>query len=235
MIGSILCFFGVLGLVGGGALVANEYSNGQQTIANVEYGEVIWSDEPAESIFPDTVGGGDFANPKYASWRRLGISPDTSCSRGLTGKTLAIAERVGCKAVLRATYVDPTGDMLATVALVVLPEDGSKRQELAEAYGDLEAEGTVAPLPVPGTLAAGWKGDGRSGVALRTTGGEHLPYAVAVTTGAVDGRRVAGNLPGAWGDELDVSEDRASWFGEAEILASLFQSHMDYLQLGGTR
>ncbi|MBT2421275.1 hypothetical protein J7F01_33815 [Streptomyces sp. ISL-22] len=239
MIGSILGLFGVLLTLGGGALAAHAYGNSQQTLANPEYGEVIWSDEPADSIFPDTIGGrdgrlGDLTNPKYAYWRRLGISPETSCSKGLTGKTLANAERVGCKAVLRATYVDPTGDMVATVALIVLPREGARGQ-LAEAYKDLEAEGTVAPLPVPRTLAAGWKADVRNGAALNVTGGEHMPYAVAATTGAVDGR-VAGNLPGAWGDDdLEVSADRESWYAEAETLVQMFSLHMDDLQLGGTK
>ncbi|MGW2721524.1 hypothetical protein [Streptomyces sp. NPDC001492] len=239
MIGSILGLFGVLVLVGGGALAAHAYSNSQQTLANPEYGEVIWSDEPADSIFPDNIGSregrfGDVTDPKYASWHRLGISSDTSCSKGLTGKILETAKRIGCKAVLRATYVDPTGDMLATVALIVLPAEGSKKQELVQTFEDQEGTaGAVAPLRVPGTLAADWKASGRNGAALDSTGGEHLPYAIAVTTGAVDGR-LAGNLPGTWGedDEGGTIGDLMSWFAEAEILVSRFQSHMDYLQLG---
>lgn len=238
VIGSILGLFGVLLALGGGALAAHAYSNSQQTLANPEYGEVIWSDEPVDSIFPDTIGGrdgrlGDLTNPKFANWRRLGISPETSCSKGLTGKTLAEAERLGCKAVLRATYVDPTGDMLATVALIVLPGDASQNQELAQAYEDMENEGAVAPLAVPGTLAAGWKKIGRNGSALTSTSGEHMPYAVAATTGAVDGR-LAGNLPGAWAeDDSEIMADRESWFAEAEILVRMFELHMDDLQLGG--
>ncbi|KUM67703.1 hypothetical protein [Streptomyces curacoi] len=135
--------------------------------------------------------------------------------------------------MLRATYVDPTGDMVATVALIVLPGDGAN-VKLAQAYEELEAEGTVAPLPVPGTPAAGWKADVRNGVALDSTSGEHMPYAIAATTGAVDGR-LAGNLPGAWGDDdLEVSADRESWYAEAETLVEMFSLHMDDLQLGGT-
>lgn len=240
VIGSILGLFGVLLALGGGALAAHAYSNSQQTIANPEYGEVIWSDEPADSIFPDTIGGrdgrlGDLTNPKHAYWRRLGISPEMSCSKGLTGKTLEKAEQVGCKAVLRATYVDPTGDMVATVALIVLPGDGSKKVELAQAYEEFGQEGTVDPVAVPGTPAAGWKAAVRNGAALDFTSGEHLPYAIAATTGAVDGR-VAGNLPGDWGDDdSKVSADRESWFAEAEVLVSMFQAHMDDLQLGGSK
>ena len=239
VIGSILGLFGVLVLVGGGALAAHAYSNSQQTIANPEYGKAIWTDEPADSIFPDTIGGrdgrlGGLTNPKYSYWHRLGISPETSCSKGLTAKTLAKAEQVGCKAVLRATYVDPTGDMLATVALIVLPGDVSKRQELAQAYEGMDNEGAVAPYAVPGTLAAGWKKIGRNGSALKPADGENLPYAVAAATGAVDGR-LAGNLPGEWAEDHDeVMTDRESWFGEAEMLARMFELHMEDLQLQGS-
>lgn len=237
--GSILGLFGVLALLGGGALAAHAYSNSQQTIVNPEYGEAIWSDEPADSIFPDTIGGrdgrlGDLTNPKYAYWRRLGISPETSCDKGLTAKTLAQAKQVGCKAVLRATYVDPTGDMVATVALIVLPGGVSKKQELAEAYEGMENEGAVAPLAVPGTLAAEWKKIDRNGSALASTSGEHLPYAVAATTGAVDGRH-AGGLPGDWAEDyVEGMADKESWFAEAEILVSMFEAHMDDLQLQGS-
>ncbi|MFE5919963.1 hypothetical protein [Streptomyces sp. NPDC056468] len=238
MIGSLLGLFGVLALVGGGALAAHAYSNSQQTLANPEYGEAIWSDEPADSIFPDTIGGrdgrlGDLTNPKYAYWRRLGISPETSCGKGLTAKTLASAERLGCKAVLRATYIDPTGDVVATIALVVLPGGISKKVELAQAFEGMENEGAVAPLAVPGTPAAEWKKFGRNGSALEATAGEHLPYAVAATVGAVNGR-LAGNLPGDWAeDEAEVMTDRESWYAEAEILVRMFELHVDDLQLGG--
>lgn len=239
VVGTILGLFGLLVLVGGGALAAHAYSNSQQTLANPEYGEVIWTDEPANNIFPDTIGGrdgrlGGLTNPKYSYWHRLGISPETSCSKGLTAKTLAKAEQLGCKAVLRATYVDPTGDMVATVALVVLPGGTSKNQELAQAFDGMENEGAVAPLTVPGTLAAGWKKIGRNGSALTSTSGEHMPYAVAATVGAADGRR-AGNLPRDWaGDYSDAMADRESWYAEAKILVMMFQLHMDDLQLGGT-
>lgn len=237
--GSILGFLGVLALLGGGALAKHAYNNSQQTLANPEYGEAIWTDEPADSIFPETIGGrdgrlGDLTNSKHGYWRRLGISPETSCNKGLTAKTLANAERLGCRAVLRATYVDPTGDMVATVAIIVLPEGTTKKQELVEAYEGLENEGAVAPLAVPGTLAAGWKKLDRNGSGLVSTSGDHLPYAVAATTGAVDGR-VAGPLPGEWAEDFaEGMADKESWFAEARILARMFEVHMDDLQLQGS-
>lgn len=240
VIGSLLGLFGVLVLIGGGALAAQAYSNSRQTIANPEYGEAVWSDEPVDSIFPDTLGGrdgrlGGLTNPKFSYWHRLGISPETSCSEGLTARTLAKAKELGCKAVLRATYVDPTGDMVGTVALIVMPGDTSKKQELADAFEAMENEGAVAPLSVPGTPASGWKKIGRCGSALTAAYDEHLPYAVAATVGAVDGR-LAGPLPGDWGkDYSDVMADKESWYAEAKILARMLELHIEDLQLGGAK
>ncbi|MGW0550014.1 hypothetical protein [Streptomyces altiplanensis] len=240
MTGSFLTVFGLLGLVGGGALAAHIHSNSRQSIANREYGEVIWRDEPSDHVFPDTIGGRDgrmgvLTNPKYASWRRLAISPETSCSKGLDGKTLKTAKRLGCEAVLRSTYVDLTGDMVATVALIVLPGEELKKAEMAQDFEDLRGtQGAVVPLAVPGTPAAGWK-DGRNGAALAQTPGEHMPYAVAVTTGSADGR-IAGNLPGEWGeDDYDGRGDRTAASAEAEALVKMFQLHMGDLQLGGAK
>lgn len=238
--GSFLCLLGLVGIAGGGALAAHIYSNSQQSIANREYGEAIWSDEPADRIFPATIGGrdgrlGKLTNPKYANWRRLGISPETSCSKGLNGNTGTAAVSLGCKAVLRATYVDPTGDMVATVALIVLPKgDEAKKQELVEAFDEVKrSQGAVVPFSVKGTLAADWQD--RNGAALAQTPGEHMPYAVAVTTGSADGQ-VAGNLPGDWGDDdFDGSGDREASSAEAQVMVKMFQLHMDDLQLGGAK
>lgn len=66
--------------------------------------------------------------------------------------------------MLRATYVDPTGKTVATVVLIVLPEGESKKKELEEFFLAQDGQaGTVNPLPVPGTFAAGFKPDRRNG------------------------------------------------------------------------
>jgi hypothetical protein len=242
VIGSVLGIFGVLVLAGGGLLAGHAYSNSQQTIANPSYGLDLWRDEPVDRIYPETIGGrdnrlGDLINPKHAKWHRLGISPDTSCEKGLTGETLKAANRLGCKAVLRATYVDPTAKTLATVAIIVLPTGESKKAELAEFFEDQEGhEGAVKPLPVAGTPAAGWNRERRSGAGLKAAYGEHLPYAVAATTGAVDSKVVAGDLPGDWGSgELGVMTDRGSWHDTARDVVDTFEAQITDLQLEGAK
>ncbi|MET9832339.1 hypothetical protein ABZ078_24255 [Streptomyces sp. NPDC006385] len=234
----MLAAFGALLLLGGGALTAHAYSNAQQELPNYEYGNVMWRDEPVDSFFPATLGGrggynGGLHDREAAIWNRVGISPDTECDKGLTSHTLKAAEENGCKAVLRATYVDSTANMVATVAVVVLPEGSSEigaRTNIYEAYQDhLFDDGVVVPYAVPGTLAAKWKH--RNGADLAPVGGEHMPYVVAASVGSVDGY-VAGDLPGEWGDSNGDNVDRESWSANAADLVTLFRAHMDRLQMG---
>ncbi|MFF5479639.1 hypothetical protein ACFY5C_20170 [Streptomyces sp. NPDC012935] len=230
--------FGALLLVAGGALTAHAYSNAQQELANSEYSNVMWRDEPVDSFFPTTIGGrggynGGLYDREQAIWNRVGISPDTDCDKGLTSHTLKAAKENGCQAVLRATYVDSTANMVATVAVVVLPKgspESGPRTSIYEAYLDhLQDDGVVAPYAVPGTVAAKWKY--RNGAELAPVGGEHMPYVVAASVGSVDGH-VAGDLPGEWGDSDGNNVDRGSWQANAGNLVTLFRAHMEHLQTG---
>ncbi|OAH14329.1 hypothetical protein [Streptomyces jeddahensis] len=238
MIGTLLGVFGVLGMLGGGALAAHAYSNSQQNVPNAEaYGPVLWRNEAADQLFPATVG--DPPSYKYevsdetvARWRRMGISEDTSCSKGLSGETKKTAQRLGCEAVVRATYVDLTGEMVATVAIIVLPKGGTEAQEMGEYLRNQSSEvvpdGAVIPLKVPGTLAAKWQESRRNGVGGTGLGG-NLPYAIAVTAGAVDGR-AAGYLPEEFGEYGPDNEDRRPWMDAAEALSQVFNVHITRLE-----
>ncbi|GHK04770.1 hypothetical protein ACWEWI_38220 [Streptomyces sp. NPDC003753] len=228
--------FGVLGMLGGGALAAHAYNNHQQQVPNSEaYGPVLWRNETAENLFPATVGDasgyGKVSDKKAAQWNRMGISQDTSCAEGLSGETKERAEKLGCKAVLRATYVDLSGEMVATVAIIVLPP-GTAAQEMGEYLHDQESEdvpdAAVVPLKVPGTLAAKWQANRRNG--MGGTGlGDNSPYAIAVTTGAVDGR-TTGDLPGEYGKYDGNGQDKMPWMAEADALSKIFYSNIGDLE-----
>lgn len=241
VLGGVFAVFGVLVLLGGGGLAGNAYSNHQQVLPNLAYGENLWRDEPVDKVFPTSLGGrtgydGGLYDPAMAIWNRVGISPDTGCDKGLTRNTLAAAQDNGCKAVLRATYLDTTGNMVATVALVVLPEgqpDAGPKAQVQEVYEDnRDSEGAVAPYAVPGTLAAEWKV--RNGSCLRAMPGENLPYAIGVTIGSVDGH-MAGELPGEWSELGGEDTDYQSWDANAEDLAGLFVGHLPRLRDGDLR
>ncbi|MFF4359601.1 hypothetical protein [Streptomyces sp. NPDC001604] len=230
--------FGLLGMLGGGALAAHAYSNSQQSIPNSAYGAVVWRNEPAEKLFPATIGDPPnytykASDKKIAQWSRMGISQDTSCAKGLSGKTKETAKRLGCQAVLRATYVDLTGDMVATVAIIVLPTGTTGAQKMGEFLDGQEHEdvpdAAVVPLAVPGTLAAKWQENRRNGMGGDGLGDDTFPYAVAVTTGAVDGR-TSGNLPGDFGSYAADDEDKIPWMDAAHALSEMVYNNIGNLE-----
>ncbi|WP_234357000.1 hypothetical protein [Streptomyces sp. NBRC 110028] len=240
-------FLGIVGglaMLGGGALTAHAFSNHSQNIANrTEYGASMWRNEPADKLFPDTLAPredsqSEGTDRERAQWHRIGISEQTGCADGLSGATATEAEKLGCKAVLRATYVDPTGNTVATAALVVLPKSDSVKTEMntffdAEKDKDNPGPGVKA-YGVPGTIAARWSDARANGSAGRSVTDLYLPYALVASAGAVDGRK-AGELPGEWGRySLDAKQDRAPWRGAADGLVDALNLHLMDLLTEGT-
>ena len=89
--------------------------------------------------------------------RLLGISPATSCGQAVSGPAIRILRTHGCTDALRATYVDASGSLVATVAVAVLPSAaaaGAVVSELAGPRADHPA--LVRALAVPRTPAAGF-------------------------------------------------------------------------------
>ncbi|MGW2327724.1 hypothetical protein ACWC5C_18390 [Streptomyces sp. NPDC001700] len=235
---------GALGMLAGGALTAHAYSNASQDIANhSEYGASMWRNEPADKLFPDTLAPKENSQSasddrKRAQWHRIGISEQTGCDDGLSGATAAEAEKLGCKAVLRATYVDPTGNTVATAALIVLPESDTVKDEMSTFFDTEKEKDNPGPgvkaYAVPGTIAAQWS-DARSNGSAGTSVTEmYVPYALMASTGAVDGRK-AGELPGEWGKySSDAEQDRAPWRGAATGLVDALNTHLGDLLLEET-
>lgn len=226
----VLCVFGGLAMLGGGGITAQMIVNANQDVRNrTEYGPVMWRNAPAEKLFPKSLGKkrkvtSSATDPRQAEWRRVGIAQKTACALGVSGPLAAAEKKRGCKAVLRGTYVDPTGNTVATIALVVLP----KGPELNEQLGDFFESGRhgVKTFAVPGTSAARWKDGGRNGSGGHMAEGEYLPYDVAVTTGAVDGRK-SGRLPEEW--DYGNKSDSSPWREAAQGLADDYYWYIDDL------
>ncbi|MCO5988247.1 hypothetical protein NE235_19265 [Actinoallomurus spadix] len=236
---------GVFALVLGAALTWHTYGNSRQTIPNTHaYGPVMWRDEPADQLFPARIAGKengttDQQDPKITQWLRLGIAPNTSCANGLTGGLAGFAARQGCKAVVRATYVDPSGSAVATVAVIVLPSNDARMnviEHMSEVKTADEPDLGVRAFAVPGTPASRWTDDARNGTSACQVFDEDIPYAVAVTAGATDGRRAA-RLPAPWGARLSTNsgrEDRMAWAYPADDLAKAFGVYLADLARKGT-
>jgi hypothetical protein len=87
-----------------------------------------WQTMPAEQIFPASVRyqlsaqALQDSSPLPLDALRVGIAPQSGCTTGaITAAAAAVLRRDGCKAVLRATYVDATRSYVATIGVAVLP------------------------------------------------------------------------------------------------------------------
>ncbi|MEU6711399.1 hypothetical protein ABZ897_07935 [Nonomuraea sp. NPDC046802] len=219
-VGLVVAGFGLLAVLGGGALIAHAYSNSQQTIHNPEYSRQLWRNVPVETLFPPQLGrehpdkGFRIPNDERG-WTRAAISSDTSCKAALSGELAREAADRGCVATMRATYVDDTGGTAATVALIAF-RDARARTDLQEIVDDAQEkpDHVVRALAAPGTR---WNDSGRTGNGGWLAG--EAPIFVAVTTGPADGRR-PGRLPEPWGKRaFPQKEDREAWAHTAQGLA----------------
>ena len=106
----------------------------QQQIKNWEIAS-RWQQLAAGQIFPASV------RYQLPAWvlqdatslnldaRRIGIAPQLGCGAGITtAAAAAVLRREGCRAVLRATYVDATWSYVMTVGVAVLPSDAAAKK-----------------------------------------------------------------------------------------------------------
>jgi hypothetical protein len=99
----------------------------QQQIQNWEIAS-RWQQLPAGQIFPASVPYQlsnrvlRDATPLSLNALRIGIAPQSGCGADVTtSAAAAVLRRDGCRAVLRATYVDSTWSYVTTVGVAVLP------------------------------------------------------------------------------------------------------------------
>ena len=150
-----------------------------------------WRAVPAGTIFPASV-------PYYLpttllnstssmalNARLLGISPATSCAEASSGPAMQVLRTYGCSDAMRATYVDASGSLVATVAVAVMPSSAAA----GTVVDQLSGTGARHPVPVRAlaiarTPAAGF------GAAQRqlsyVMGAES--YVIMATAGFADGR-----------------------------------------------
>jgi hypothetical protein len=151
-----------------------------------------WRTLPASAIFPATVayrlpaGILNSAAGLTLSARRLGVSDPQQCAAGAGQTAARILHRYHCTALLRATYADSTGSMVATVGVAVLPDnaDAAQAQYRLALAGRGGQPDSVQAARVPGTLAEGF-GARQQQMSMNTHAG---PYVILATVGYADGR-----------------------------------------------
>jgi hypothetical protein len=142
-----------------------------------------WRTWAAGRVFPATLpysaeqGGRERA-------RRLGISPHTGCAESVDPEAAPALAEAGCRAVLRATYIDALRGVLVTVGVVALPDEPrAVRARSAFPAGGAPVPG-LRPLAFRGTVADRFTPEVRQQGTVRQAG----PYLVLTTAGQVDGR-----------------------------------------------
>ncbi|MGO9293319.1 MAG: hypothetical protein ACLP52_05440 [Streptosporangiaceae bacterium] len=152
-----------------------------------------WRTRPAGEIFPAAVsyrlpgGAVDSGQPIQLTAYRLGIARQASCRAATDPAARSFLDRHGCTAVLRATYVDATGSLVATIGIAVLPSPAAARAvagDLTAAARGPQPRPGVLPVRYAGTLAAAF------GAAQRqlTLAGNAGPYVFMSAVGYTDGR-----------------------------------------------
>ncbi|MFD8560028.1 hypothetical protein ACWDOR_31405 [Streptosporangium canum] len=142
-----------------------------------------WQVWPAGRVFPETIsyaaeqGGEEKA-------RRVGISPETRCDRGVDAKLRKALRRAGCRGILRATYIDALQGVVVTVGVAAFTGEAGA----AAAKAALPRAGRPSPglraLAFPGTVTDRFTAAGRQSSLVRQAG----PYVVMTTVGQIDGR-----------------------------------------------
>ncbi len=118
-----------------------------------------WQQLRAGQIFPSSVSyqlsaaALQDATPLNLNALRVAIAPQAGCGAGVTATAAAeVLRHDGCKAVLRATYVDATWSYVMTVGVAVLPSDAAA----TEAYQSLsQPRLAAADRPQADRLTAG--------------------------------------------------------------------------------
>jgi hypothetical protein len=179
-----------------------------------------WRTTPAGKIFPADAryrlsgfalnAGSELALTAH----RLGIARQATCAAGTDAAAARVLDRLGCEAVLRATYADSTSSLLVTVGVAVLPGSATARQavrDLAAAGGGRgKLQPGLRPAAFPGTLAARF-GDRQRQLNWDGSAG---PYLIMSTVGYADGRPRVRVASDAYADQEMSSLAR----GVAEVI-----------------
>jgi hypothetical protein len=144
-----------------------------------------WRTWPAERIFPDSVpytaeqGGVEQA-------QRVGIASGTGCADGIDPEPAAILRRNGCRALLRATYVDQLQGIVVTVGVAAVTDERAARtvKDALTPADPTDPRATLRALAFPQTVAWRFNDAARQYAAAGQAG----PYVVLTVAGQTDGR-----------------------------------------------
>ncbi len=177
-----------IALTGAWATLHRDPTNAElQRAANAEVAR-RWEAWPAERVFPGRLSyGPPDGDAEYAT--RAGIVPDTGCEQGVDPELMTTLRKHGCKAVLRATYVDQLEGIVTTVGVVVFADPWAADRAFKELPGAQGPDGggakpALRAAAFPGTASARFDDAARQD----RTSDRGGPYVVLTTSGQSDGR-----------------------------------------------
>lgn len=161
-----------------------------------------WQTWPAGRIFPATLGY--VTNLlTHENARRVGISAADRCPAALDGAAAGLAERDGCRAVLRATYLDELQGVVYTAGVLAFGSP-ARAAAFASAFGHSTLPAGLRAFGPAGTAAARFDDAARQKAVAEHAG----PYVLLTVAGYADGRPASA-----------TGEHRASVFAPAGQLA----------------
>ncbi|MCF6526472.1 hypothetical protein [Streptomyces sp. JJ36] len=219
--GIVLTVLGALPLLLGVVIEGNNLRNSSRQVPNPDFERVAWHNLRSDEIFPGRITETTTA-VTVQGWSRQGIAEESSCEEALRKDLAEAVAPAGCTTVLRATYVDLSGDMALTLGVVVLGSDQEATRIAEQFRVSVDPGPLVYPARFPGTAAAQWKAELAVGGAAQPVS-EEGPYLAVVSIGPTDDSRTVGRLPAPWTDQGAQEERRWGNVGD-QVLDSYTQA-----------
>ena len=145
-----------------------------------------WRSWPAGRVFPAVLGYTTTLSSR-ATAHRVGISPDYRCAAALDAALDRPARQEGCRAGIRASYVDELDGVIYTTGVIAFP-DGARAAAFTRRLPSARPPAAaLRALALPGTASARFTAAARQTATARLDG----PYVLLTVAGYADGRPAA--------------------------------------------
>ena len=142
-----------------------------------------WERDSAGTIFPAKIAyGTDLLTNETAT--RVGIGTTDTCAAALDNTLTSLAARYGCRAVVRASYIDALDGVVYTVGVLAFPDPTASARFYNQMPGARFPATGLRALALAGTPAARFDDAARQASAAQHTG----PYVLLAVAGYADGR-----------------------------------------------
>ena len=186
-IAAIIFLVAAVGAGRPGARRTDQEADRGGTIRRGRFGEASrWQRWPAGQIFP---AGLPYTTNLLTdeTARRAGIAPGYGCAAAVDAALAALTRRYGCRAALRASYLDQPGGVVCTLGVLAFPDPRAAAKFFGHYSAGRSPVRGLHALALPGTPAAAFADAARQAASASLYG----PYVVLTVAGYADGRPAA--------------------------------------------